>query len=90
MFVDSLSGKDAYVVLFVTKMKFVSIFFSGIVDSSGLRLYFTPTLRQYDAGVLTVGASVNRYQVVPPHEPNFISSGFCTQDCIQRVYIILI
>ncbi|CAL1547319.1 unnamed protein product, partial [Lymnaea stagnalis] len=57
---------------------------SDIVDSSGLRIYLTKQLRQYDAGQIEVGVSVDAYQVIPPYEKSFISSGYCTQDCIGK------
>lgn len=56
-----------------------------IVDDSGLRLTLTPTLRQHDAGVLTTGVGVNDLQIVPPFEKEFLSSGFCTSECLNKV-----
>jgi hypothetical protein len=32
--------------------------FIGIVDSSGIRITATPTIRQYDAGMLAAGALI--------------------------------
>ncbi|KAK3088535.1 hypothetical protein FSP39_020262 [Pinctada imbricata] len=57
---------------------------SGYVDNSGLRLYLTPTLQKHEAGILTSGLSVNKYHIVPPYEQAFISSGFCTEDCLNK------
>lgn len=57
---------------------------NDIVDNSGLRLTLTPTLRQHDAGVLTTGVVVNDLQIVPPFEKEFLSSGFCTSECLDR------
>ena len=36
---------------------------SGMVDNSGLRMYYTPELRQYDAGVIIMG-KVARFDLV--------------------------
>ncbi|XP_056009644.1 uncharacterized protein LOC130051597 [Ostrea edulis] len=57
---------------------------NGLVDNSGIRLTFTPTLRRYDAGVLSMGVKVNDRQIVPPFEKEFVSSGFCTAECLNK------
>merc|ERR1719229_17329 len=55
---------------------------SGYIDSSGIRIWHTPTLRKYDAGLLTFGAEVNPYgQFIPPGIDYTMNSGFCTADC---------
>ncbi|XP_067933312.1 dopamine beta-hydroxylase-like [Watersipora subatra] len=56
---------------------------SGRRDSSGFRLTFTPTLRKYDAGILTLGAVHGI--AIPPKVKDFTSSGFCTNTCTQRI-----
>ena len=63
--------------------------FIGIVDSSGIRITATPTIRQYDAGILEAGAVVNRLQLVPPHEKAFVSKSYCNKECLQRVGLCL-
>ncbi|XP_059175984.1 DBH-like monooxygenase protein 1 homolog [Physella acuta] len=57
---------------------------SDFVDNSGIRIYLTKHLRQYDAGQLTTGVSVDPFQMIPPFEPSFISAGYCTADCIAK------
>ncbi|XP_018017865.1 DBH-like monooxygenase protein 1, partial [Hyalella azteca] len=37
-----------------------------VVDSSGVRLFYTPRLRTYDAGVVQFGHSVEPFHIVPP------------------------
>eukprot|EP01084_Bolivina_argentea_P235209 395854_1 len=56
----------------------------GLIDSSGIRIYHTPTLRKYDAGLISVGTSVNPYgQFIPPGIHYTKNFGFCTSDCTQ-------
>ncbi|KAH3863954.1 DBH-like monooxygenase protein 1 homolog [Dreissena polymorpha] len=55
-----------------------------IVDDSGIRIYYTPTLRQYDAGVLMTGIPISPLQVVPPLESHFTTTGFCHRDCLNQ------
>ena len=59
----------------------------GIVDSSGLRFYHTKQLRKYDAGVMTVGAMVEDYMVIPPRQESWEATGVCLKECTQEVKI---
>ena len=57
-----------------------------MVDNSGLRITFTPTLRQYDAGMMEVGIfAADWRQVVPPHQDVFVSQGACKEACLEKV-----
>ncbi|XP_061164656.1 uncharacterized protein LOC133173681 [Saccostrea echinata] len=57
---------------------------NDFVDNSGFRLTLTPTLRRHDAGILTAGMKVNDMQIIPPFEKEFLSSGFCSQECLKK------
>ncbi|XP_041368555.1 DBH-like monooxygenase protein 1 homolog [Gigantopelta aegis] len=57
----------------------------NVVDSSGLRMFYTPTLRQYDAGILETGVMVHELQMIPPEFDNFVSKGICNQQCVSRM-----
>ncbi|KAG2469797.1 DBH-like monooxygenase protein 2 homolog [Polypterus senegalus] len=50
---------------------------SGRVDSSGLRFYYTPYVRQYDAGILETGVEVDQNYLIPPGANIFKSYGLC-------------
>ncbi|XP_056115845.1 DBH-like monooxygenase protein 1 homolog [Rhinichthys klamathensis goyatoka] len=56
----------------------------GTVDSSGLRLYYSPSLRRYDAGVIETGVWVSLYHMLPPGMQDYITEGHCTQECLQE------
>ncbi|XP_023665921.2 DBH-like monooxygenase protein 1 homolog [Paramormyrops kingsleyae] len=56
----------------------------GVVDSSGLRFFYTPVLRRYDAGVIETGVWVSLYHMLPPGLPEFVSEGHCTKECLQE------
>ncbi|XP_076044750.1 uncharacterized protein LOC143027356 [Oratosquilla oratoria] len=58
-------------------------FKSGIVDNSGLRLYYTERLRKYDAGILTVGHNVRPDLIIPPGT-RWTTTGHCTKDCLAK------
>ncbi|KAK2561145.1 DBH-like monooxygenase protein 1-like protein [Acropora cervicornis] len=56
----------------------------GMIDSSGLRFYYTKQLRKYDAGVLHVGAFVDYRLMIPPKETNWEINGFCSEECTRE------
>ncbi|XP_027032512.1 DBH-like monooxygenase protein 1 homolog isoform X1 [Tachysurus fulvidraco] len=55
-----------------------------IVDSSGLRLFYTPKLRRYDAGVIETGVWVSLYHMLPPGMQDYVTEGHCMQECLQE------
>lgn len=57
----------------------------GRRDSSGIRLYYTATLRPYDAGIMELGLVYTPVMAIPPGEDNFILTGYCTDKCTQLV-----
>ncbi|XP_072228027.1 dopamine beta-hydroxylase [Leuresthes tenuis] len=56
---------------------------SGRRDSSGIRLHYTPSLRQYDAGIMELGLVYTPVMAIPPKQPTFYLSGYCTSKCTQ-------
>ncbi|XP_046669183.1 dopamine beta-hydroxylase [Homalodisca vitripennis] len=51
------------------------------IDSSGLRVYVSPTLRQHDAGVIELGLEYIDKMAIPPGQPHFPLSGYCISEC---------
>ncbi|XP_053566649.1 DBH-like monooxygenase protein 1 [Bombina bombina] len=56
----------------------------GLIDNSGIRMYYTPLIRRYDAGVLETGIWVSLYHMIPPGVPVFSSEGHCTMECLKE------
>eukprot|EP00058_Branchiostoma_floridae_P018836 XP_002604325.1 hypothetical protein BRAFLDRAFT_125270 [Branchiostoma floridae] len=56
---------------------------SGVRDSSGIRMTYTPELRDNDVGTLEVGVMVTKYHVIPPRAVDFKSAGFCGTQCLN-------
>ncbi|XP_043962058.1 DBH-like monooxygenase protein 2 homolog [Gambusia affinis] len=59
----------------------------GIIDSSGLRLYYTDKLRQHDVGILTTGVfpvSHMKYDI-PPKAAEFRSHGICNTSLFSQL-----
>ncbi|XP_027472269.1 dopamine beta-hydroxylase [Zalophus californianus] len=55
----------------------------GRRDSSGIRLYYTATLRRFDAGIMELGLVYTPVMAIPPQETAFVLTGYCTDKCTQ-------
>ncbi|XP_072176978.1 dopamine beta-hydroxylase-like [Diadema setosum] len=56
---------------------------SNIIDSSGLRFYYTPTLRPYDAGIMELGLVYTPKLSIPPGMDKFVLTGHCLPKCTR-------
>uniref|UniRef100_A0A8C5H6L5 Dopamine beta-hydroxylase n=1 Tax=Gouania willdenowi TaxID=441366 RepID=A0A8C5H6L5_GOUWI len=56
---------------------------SGRLDSSGIRLHYTPSLRRYDAGIMELGLVYTPIMAIPPKQHSFYLSGYCTSKCTK-------
>jgi len=67
-------------------IRYVFIFLPDIRDNSGVRLTYTPDLRRYDAGILSLGHPASGFTlVVPPHLDSFQVEGGCSAECLGGV-----
>lgn len=58
----------------------------GVVDNSGLRIFYTPELRKYDSGVLLLGHALWwPKMVIPPKADNFRIDSYCTKECTKTL-----
>ena len=58
---------------------------AGTVDSSGMRLWYTSTPREHEAGILEVGHFVTGYHIIPPNSENFTTTGIMVDECTTGV-----
>ncbi len=56
---------------------------SGVKDSSGIRIYYTDEVREYDASMLLLGSEVNFLHVIPPGQQDFSTLGRCSSSCTE-------
>ncbi|XP_078677954.1 DBH-like monooxygenase protein 1 [Branchiostoma floridae x Branchiostoma belcheri] len=56
---------------------------NDVYDNSGMRFYYTPDVRQYDAGILEVGVQVSQNHAIPPKADTFDSTAFCYKECLD-------
>ncbi|XP_025962062.2 DBH-like monooxygenase protein 2 [Dromaius novaehollandiae] len=49
----------------------------GLIDSSGVRIYYTPELRKYDVGTLQTGIFIFPVHFIPPGAESYRSYGLC-------------
>ncbi|XP_070811803.1 dopamine beta-hydroxylase [Pituophis catenifer annectens] len=59
------------------------LLFEGRRDSSGIRLHYTASLRQYDAGIMELGLVYTPVMAIPPGESQFSLTGYCSDKCTQ-------
>ncbi|XP_069156757.1 DBH-like monooxygenase protein 1 [Procambarus clarkii] len=52
-------------------------------DESGIRIIYTPELRYYDAGVLSIGLEPSWKHLIPPRQRTVLSEGHCVAECTQ-------
>ncbi|KAG8195957.1 hypothetical protein JTE90_028931 [Oedothorax gibbosus] len=54
---------------------------AGVIDSSGITLTYTPTLRANDAGVMELGLEYTNSMAIPPRQADFQLTGYCVAEC---------
>ncbi|XP_067664198.1 dopamine beta-hydroxylase-like [Haliotis asinina] len=55
---------------------------SGLMDGSGFIIYYTPTLRPYDAGMFWTGET---YLVIPPGRSRTVVESVCPSRCTKKI-----
>ena len=50
-----------------------------------MRLWYTSTPREHDAGIFILGHLVSLQHIIPPRAKNFTTTGFVTEDCTKAV-----
>uniref|UniRef100_W5KGQ8 Dopamine beta-hydroxylase n=1 Tax=Astyanax mexicanus TaxID=7994 RepID=W5KGQ8_ASTMX len=56
---------------------------SGRQDSSGIRLWYTRSLRRFDAGIMELGLVYTPVMAIPPRQSSFPLSGYCIPACTR-------
>ncbi|XP_070592272.1 putative DBH-like monooxygenase protein 2 [Erythrolamprus reginae] len=57
----------------------------GLIDNSGLRIYYTSELRPYDIGVLHTGIFTFPVHFIPPQADSFMSYGICNTSHFHEI-----
>ncbi|XP_045451194.1 MOXD1 homolog 1-like [Melitaea cinxia] len=50
-------------------------------DNSGIRIHYTPVLRDHDAALLGAGVGVSALHVIPPKQKAYRTVGICSPEC---------
>ena len=59
---------------------------AGIVDDSGLKWYYTDSLRTHDTGIMIIGHLVNSAMRIPPQTESFVINGYCPGSCTRSKF----
>ena len=62
---------------------------SGETDTTGLRIHYTPKLRQHDQGMMRVGVPMSELSL-PPGQPRYLVDDVCPEMCMARLPQIFI
>ncbi|XP_053911672.1 LOW QUALITY PROTEIN: putative DBH-like monooxygenase protein 2 [Cuculus canorus] len=62
----------------------------GLIDSSGLQIYYTPELRKYDVGVLQTGIFTFPVHFIPPGAESYRSYGLCNSSQFDEMNGMLV
>ena len=57
------------------------LLFTGVVDSSGMRYYYTTEEPEHLTGSLTIGHNVDPDMLIPPRARNYTVTSICPMDC---------
>jgi len=60
---------------------------TGIVDSSGIRFFYTDQSPEQNAAFLPIGHDVVGHMIIPPHVERYTVNGYCSQRCTNAVSI---
>ncbi|CAL8072003.1 unnamed protein product [Orchesella dallaii] len=55
-----------------------------LIDNSGIRVFYTSVLREYEMGVLFAGHRRTPFLTIPPHQKEYTTYGFCGAECTSR------
>ncbi|XP_078507305.1 DBH-like monooxygenase protein 2 [Lissotriton helveticus] len=58
---------------------------SGQIDSSGIRMYYTPSLREHDVGILVTGITERFFNFIPPQAESFNLYTICKTDLFNQM-----
>ena len=62
----------------------------GVVDNSGLKLFYVSDEPDQRAGLLTFGQQSSSKLVIPPGADSFIINAMCPSPCTQNVSILIL
>lgn len=55
-----------------------------LVDTSGIKIFYTDDLREHDSGMMLIGTEVNFLHFIPPGQSEFTTVGRCTSECTSH------
>ena len=61
------------------------MFATGIVDSSGVRFFYTDQPPEQKAAFLGVGHGVIGHMIIPPRVERYTVNGYCSKRCTNAV-----
>ncbi|CAL8126017.1 unnamed protein product [Orchesella dallaii] len=70
---------------FMTETHYENLGHEATTDSSGIRIFYTDELRQYEGGVMLIGHQGHSpFLLIPPKQDNFVVNGLCGSECTEK------
>ncbi|XP_049876022.1 MOXD1 homolog 1-like [Pectinophora gossypiella] len=74
-------GEKAGVSYYMLEVHYDNQALHEVLDSSGIRVHYTPALRAHDAALLGAGVGVSALHVIPPKQRQYRTVGICSPEC---------
>ncbi|XP_054267311.1 MOXD1 homolog 1-like [Macrosteles quadrilineatus] len=74
-------GENRRSTFFMLEIHYDNPTLKKVVDSSGLRVFYTDKLRANDGAILVTGIIISPLQVIPPYQTNYKTAGYCDFHC---------
>ncbi len=58
-----------------------------MIDNSGIRVFYSPKQREFEAGILVTGHRRSPFMTIPPSQAEFNIYGICSAECMWNVSI---
>ena len=66
---------------------YIKYTYTGVVDSSGVRIYYTDQTPQQTAGIFPLGHNIMGHMIIPPRVERYTVTGYCSKGCTNSVSI---
>lgn len=60
----------------------------AVIDNSGIRVFYSPKEREYEAGIFVTGHRRSPFMTIPPSQAEFNIYGICSAECMWNVSTI--
>ncbi|ODM89886.1 hypothetical protein Ocin01_16794 [Orchesella cincta] len=83
---NSLGSRARGATYFMVETHYENLGNEYATDSSGIRIFYTDKLREYDGAVMQIAYKGHSpFLVIPPKQDNFVVNGLCGTECTEKM-----